>query len=247
MTSSANARRVCWALARECRPDDVLVVGVATPLAAAAAFVARELLTPDLTVIAGGAVDPPIVDIADFLTDARAIARAAPGVLGQGDLLDLVQRGAITLQFVSPAQVDAAGAVNTSRVRTGSGWRRLPGCLAIPDTAALVGRLVAYRVEGGDRFVVDRVDHVTGLGRDDPVRARWSLSGRGVVAVVTEAGRWDLDHRGGQAGGWTSLDVPPPEFDELLDRVLDPRGVIGLETQSDRAAARLALARSVVS
>lgn len=246
-TPSTLARQVCWALAKECRADDVLVVGVATPLAGAAAFLARTLLVPDLTIIIGGAVDPPLLDIATFLNEPAAASRAAPAFLGQRDLLDLMQRGSITLQFISPAQVDADGSVNTSRVRTASGWRLLSGCLAIPDTAVLVGRLVAYRVEGGDRFFVDRVDHVTGLGRAVEMRDSWALPGRGVVTVITEHGRRDLGPSGSLATGWASLDEPPADADDLLDRVIDAHGVIGLETRSGRESARLALARLAAS
>lgn len=234
-----RARAVCWALARECRDDDVLVVGVATPLAAAAAMLARELVAPDLTVIVGGAVDPPTMDVAVLLSDPPAVCSAAPAVLGQRDLLTLLHGGAMTLQFVSPAQVGADGAVNTSRVRTATGgWRPLPGCLALPDTTALVGRLVAYRVEGGPRFAVDHVDYVTGVGTDPAVRGRWALPGRGVVAVVTGDGR-----RSTGSAAWEPLESTPADADVLLDRVIDPHGVIELETRHGRHAARQRLAR----
>ena len=166
----------------------------------------------------------------------RRPARGAPTVLGQRDLLSLLQRGAFTLQFVSPAQVDDGGAINTSRVRTAEGWRRLPGCLALPDTAVLAGRLVAYRVEGGERFRVPQVDHVTGLGADEATRRRWGLAGRGVVAVVTEHGRRSID------GGETRpLDAVPPEVDALLDDELDPHGLLDLESRRGRASARAVL------
>jgi glutaconate CoA-transferase, subunit B len=238
------ARRVCWALAEECRDDDVAVVGVGTPLAGAAAFLARELLVPGLTIIVGGAVDPPLMDIAEVLVDPTSVTRSARGVLGQRELLPMLQRGTITLQFISPAQVDREGAVNTSRVRDGSGWRDLPGCLAIPDTTALVGRLVAYRLEGGERFMVGRVDHVTGLGRAPDLRARFGLSGRGVIAVVTEQGRLELDD---PRRRWRPLDDPSPEANELLDRVIDPHHVIELETKHGRQSARDTLARLATS
>jgi acyl CoA:acetate/3-ketoacid CoA transferase beta subunit len=243
MTQDA-VRRVCWALARECRDDDVAIVGVATPLAAAAVLLARRLLVPDLTVIIGGAVDPPDLDVAALLTDPPAVARRAPAVLGQQALLTLLQGGAFTLQFVSPAQVDGDGAINTSRVRVAGGWRRLPGCLALPDTAALVGRLVAYRVEGERRFVVERVDHVTGLGRARETRRRWGLLGRGVVAVITENGRRDL---GDPAPRARPLDAVPAEVADLLDREIDRHSLIELDSPAGRDAARARVAGLVTS
>ncbi len=235
-------RRVCWALARECRADDVVVVGVATPLAAAAAFVAREVLAPGLTIVLAGAVDPPTLDVAETIIDPCSPSRTAPATLGQLALLSLLQRGAFTLQFVSPAQVDPNGAVNISRVRSGDGWRRLPGCLALPDTTALVGRLVAYRVEGSDRFLVDRVDHVTGIGRSPDVRSERGLEGRGVIAVITGDGRREIVS-GGTWSRPTPLEEVPAEVDDLLDRVIDPHGVLGVETRSVRSAAQAVLSQ----
>jgi hypothetical protein len=45
------ADRMVWRMAKECRSDDVLVVGVGTPVATAAGMLARELLVPDVTVV----------------------------------------------------------------------------------------------------------------------------------------------------------------------------------------------------
>jgi acyl CoA:acetate/3-ketoacid CoA transferase beta subunit len=238
------AQRVCWALACECRNDDVLVVGVATPMATAAAMLARRLLAPDLTVIAGAAVDPPTIDVAATIVDPGSLTRSAPQVLGQRDLLLLIQRGAITLQFVSPAQVDPTGAINTSRVADGDRWRRLPGCLALPDTAVMIGRLVAYRIEGGDRFLVDAVDHVTGAGAGE---WRHDLPGSGVVAVITDEGRRPIEPA---RVGWapaTPLVAIPSEAAELLDREIDPHGVLAVETRRGRAEALATLERLVPS
>jgi acyl CoA:acetate/3-ketoacid CoA transferase beta subunit len=231
--------QVCWALARECRDDDVVVVGVATPLAAAAVFVARETVAPGLSIVLGGAVDPPLVDVAETLVDPTFVTRRSAVVLGQRELLGLLQRGAFTLQFVSPAQVDLDGSVNTSRVRLADGWRRLPGCLALPDTSTLVGRLVAYRIGDDTRFLVRRVDHVTGLGRAPDVRARYGLAGRGVVAAITSAGRFDV---GGP--GWVDPienEPAPDEVVELIERHIDPHRVLGLESPTGRSSARAAL------
>lgn len=231
---------VCWALARECRDDDVLVVGVATPLAAAAAFVARELVAPGMTIIVGGAVDPTLTDIATLMVDPHAASRSASITLGQRELLPLLHRGAITLQFVSPAQIDQTGALNTSRIRSDDGWRRLPGCLALPDTAVLVGRLIAYRVEGGERFMVERVDHVTGLGAEPDLRDRHGLSASGVVAVVTEHGRSAIGSDGIEPA--LALEPIPSDASALLRTTIDPHGVLGLESRSGRSAAQAALA-----
>lgn len=256
------ADQIAWSLARQCVAGDVVVVGVATPLAAAAALLARELLVPDLTLIVAASVDPAVHDVSLPLLDPGAVARRSVGTFGQAQVLDLLQRGGVTLQFVSPAQVDQAGRVNASRVRGTDGalgW--LPGGLALPDVSVLVGRLVAYRAEHSGRFLVPTVDFVTGAGSSDQrLRARYGLSGRGVVAAVTGRAvlRWDVEgvrlvstHGGTDAETTRALtgfpllapapvpmtEAPPAEARRLLDGVIDPRGMRRLEVRAERTAA----------
>jgi glutaconate CoA-transferase subunit B len=244
--------QIAWSLARCCRPGDVLVVGVATPLAAAAGQLARELLVPDLVLIEAAAVDVAAHDVATPMVRPEEIAAEAVGVYTQGEILDAIQRGRVTLQFVSPAQVDAAGNLNTSRVRAADGsTRRLPGGLAHADVACLVGRLVAYRASHEARFLPETVDFVTGA------------AGR-VATVVTSAAVLDWDgerfrlasrHDGVtadevRAGCGFALDVPdrvpvteppPPEALRLLREEIDPHGMRRLETREGRRGALLAL------
>lgn len=256
MTSTAD--QLVWTLARQCRPTDVVIVGVGTPLAAAAALLARELLHPAMTVLVGTTVEPALHDVAAPMRDAGALARHACGFLRQHEVLEAIQRGAVDLQFVSPAQVDGTAAINASRVRSADGsWRRLPGSLALPDTTLVVGRLVVYRAEHSRRFLVPRVDFVSGA--PGPARPP-GVRGRGPVAIVTDRALITLDgprprlasvHGGApvpdvvEACGF-ELDVPDPtprtepppaEAVELLDRVIDPSRMRELEVKDGRAAA----------
>ena len=240
------ADALTWSLARQCRPGDVLVVGVATPLAAAAGMLARELLTPDLTIIMAASVNPKTHDVAESLTDPAAAARYAPGTLTQAEILDAIQRGRVTLQFVSPAEVDAEGRINTNRV----GDRRLPGALALPDVAVLVGRLVAYRAGHSPRFLVPRVQYVT--GRAGGVRAivtdkaEIALEG-GPRLVALQPGATEQEARDGcgfeLAGTPIENEPLPDDARELLDRVIDPDEVRLLEIREGRAGALERLAR----
>jgi acyl CoA:acetate/3-ketoacid CoA transferase beta subunit len=240
--------QITWSLARCCGPGEVLVVGVATPLAAAAGQLARELLVPDLTLIEAAAVEVAPHDVATPMVRPEVVAGEAVGVYTQAEILDAIQRGRVTLQFISPAQVDAAGAINTSRVRAPDGTlRRLPGGLAHADIACLIGRLVAYRASHERRFLPERVDFVTGA------------AGR-VATIVTSAAvlewdgeRWRLAsvHEGASreevvANTGFALDVPgrvpvteppPPEALRLLREEIDPHGMRRLETREGRAAA----------
>jgi acyl CoA:acetate/3-ketoacid CoA transferase beta subunit len=233
-----------WSLARQCRPGDVLITGVGTPLAIAAGMLARELLVPDLTLIVAGAVDPATHDVALGMLDPAAVARHCSGTLRQVEILDCIERGTVTLQFVAPAQVDGRGRINTSKV----GSRLLPGPLALPDTSVLVGRLVAYRADHSPRFLAPSVDYVTGAG--------------GVAAVVTglaEIALGPATVTGLQPGasaeevvagcGFPLIADDPPVLEpvpadalRLLRDVIDPHGVRGLELRDGRAAALAALA-----
>jgi acyl CoA:acetate/3-ketoacid CoA transferase beta subunit len=245
-TPRAVADALTWSLARQCRPDDVLVVGVATPLAAAAGMLARELLTPDLTIIMAASVNPKTHDVAESLTDPAAAARRAAGTLTQAEILDAIQRGRVTLQFVSPAEVDAEGRVNTNRV----GDRRLPGALALPDVAVLVGRLVAYRAGHSPRFLVPRVQYVT--GRAGGVRAivtdkaEITLEG-GPRLTALQPGASEQEARDGCGfalkGDPIQNEPLPTEARELLDRLIDPHEVRLLEIRDGRAGALERLAR----
>jgi glutaconate CoA-transferase subunit B len=269
MRPLAVADRLVWRLASECRNDDVLIVGVATPIAAAAGLLARELLVPDLTVLVAASVQPPVHDIARPMLEADFVARHAVGSFGQADVLDLLHRGGVTLQFVSPAQVDRRGRLNSGEVRRPDGSAlRLPGPLALPDVACMVGRLVGYRAAHSRRVLVDEVDFVTGLGSADlRTRAAARLPGRGLLALITELAvlRFEpasasvrleslapgVDVAEVRAGCGFPLDVPrdpvveqppPAEALDLLDRVIDPHGVRGMEVPATRAAAQARLA-----
>lgn len=246
--SHTPEEQVTWCLAQQCRPGDVMVVGVATPIAAAAGQLARALLHPDIVFIEAAAVDVAQHDVATAMLRPEEIPASAVGVYSQAQILDAIQRGRITLQFVSPAQIDGRGALNTSRVRgSDGGLRRLPGGLATADIARLMGRLVVYRLGHERRFLAPQVDFVTGA------------PGR-VAAIVTSAAvlEWDGErfrlasvHEGSTvdevvAGCGFALDVPasvpvteapPPEALRLLREEIDPHGLCRLESREGRADA----------
>jgi acyl CoA:acetate/3-ketoacid CoA transferase beta subunit len=231
-------------------------------------MLARELLAPDLTVLVAASVQPTTHDIANPMLDADFVARHASGSLSHNDVLDLIHRGGITVQFVSPAQIDQRGRLNASEVPRPDGRRmRLPGPLALPDVAGLVGRLVGYRAGHTRRFLVPEVDYVTGIGSADVlVRRAAGLSGAGLVALVTDLALLRFRPATATVGvdsiapGVAIADVIagcgfPLEIDsdvrsdepmpadalELLERVIDPHGVRGMEVPATRVAARARL------
>ena len=178
----------------------------------------------------------------------EVIAAEAVGVYTQVEILDAIQRGRVSLQFISPAQVDGHGTINTSRVRAADGtMRRLPGGLAHADIACLIGRLVAYRAGNDRRFLPAEVDFVTGA------------AGR-IATIVTSAAVLDWDgerfalssvHAGvtreeAVAGCGFALDAPTRcrspsrrrrRRIRLLREEIDPHGMRRLETREGRAEA----------
>jgi glutaconate CoA-transferase subunit B len=244
----APEEQVAWCLARQCRPGEVLVVGVATPIAAIAGQLARELLVPDLLLLEGNVVGVAPHDVADGFVRPGEVSRAAVGVLSQGEVLDAIHRGRVTLQFVSPAQVDGRGALNTSRVRGENGaLRRLPGGLATADVSQLVGRLVAYRLGHSPRFLPAVADFVTGApGRvcavvTDKAVLEWAGGGFRLASVHEGATVDEVVAGCGFSlridGEVPTTEPPPPEALELIRRRIDPHGLRGLESRAGRAAA----------
>ena len=258
---------MAWTMALQAREDDVIVVGVATPLAVAAALLARELVAPGITVIAAATVDPALHDIGRAMVEPGMLDSMGVGTLAQTEILDQIQRGRITLQYISPAQVDGMGRLNTSRIAAGNGWRRLPGGLATGDIAVLMGRLVAYRASHRVRFLPERVDFVTGAGHEltEDDRTERKLPGSGVAAIITDEAvlEWREGgfvvasrHASGTAesiahGCGFALDIPAPlpvtaappaEALDLLRNRIDPHGIRRLEIHSMRPAAIAALA-----
>ena len=188
MTAQFQAStELCWQLAQQTKPNDVVIVGVGTPLASAAVLLSRLLLHPQITVLFGTAVMPQSFSLAQSIFNSHLVSSAAIGNYTQSDVLDLIARGGVTLQFVSPLQLDAQANFNASRIPSVSGeTRRLPGSLALADTNALVGRLVAYRIGHNSRFLTEKIAYETGLGSQRRNSGAIHSPGLGVVAAVTE-------------------------------------------------------------
>jgi glutaconate CoA-transferase subunit B len=257
------ADRMTWAMANEVVDGDIVVVGVATPMALCAALLGREL-RDDVTVIAAATVQPRGLDVSTMASDQARVATHGVGTLTQFEILDQIQRGRITLQFVSPLQVDRHGRLNTSRIKTSGGWRRFPGGLAHGDVAVLVGRLVAYRAEHSTRFLVDEVDFTTGSGSEHGAewRATRQLPGGGVRTIVTDqavlrpadGSDWRIVAAAGPpreliaTSGIPLVPDPdlerfsgPPPWAQALLAEIDPDGLRRLEVRAERQVALAAL------
>lgn len=234
-------------LAREIRDGDLVGVGLGTPLAVAAALLARATTAPEAHVLVGGAVDPD-ADLATCLAGPAALAGHTAGYVPHLDTMGMAEAQRMTLQFLRPAQVDGFGNLNTSRVGTGEDAVRLPGGLATADVPRLLPRLVVYLPRHRRRSLPSRVDVVTGPGGGwdaDAHRARGPVRlvtdvavvrfDPGAATLVSVHPGVDVDEvvaeTGFELGGIAAVRTTPTPSDELralLDR-LDPDGVRGKE------------------
>jgi glutaconate CoA-transferase subunit B len=171
------------ALANEIQDGEVVGVGLGTPLALAAALLARATTAPSVHILAGGVLDAR-VDLATYLGGAITAVGHTPGFVSHFESMDMAERQAMTLQFLRPAQVDGRGNLNTSRIGDRrSPQVRFPGGLATADVPTLLPRLVAYLPNHSVRNLPDRVSFRTGAG------GGWShdqVVARGIVTLVTD-------------------------------------------------------------
>lgn len=186
MTPEQASRRdaLVTAMAAEITNGDLVGVGLGTPLAVAAALLARASHAPDSHVLVGGAVDPD-VDLSGCLAGSSMIAGRTAGYVPHLDTMDMAERQSMTLQFIRPAQVDARGRTNVSALHRDDGTvLRLPGGLALADVPALLPRLVVFFPDHRARNLVAEVDRATGgtSWQRGPRRTR------GVVSIISGYG-----------------------------------------------------------
>jgi glutaconate CoA-transferase subunit B len=152
---------VTVALARRVGDDDVVGVGLGTPLALCACLVARRTSAPGAQVLVGGAVSPDAT-LAECLDND--FTGRTPGFVHHLDTLDMAERQAMTLQFLRPAEVGPDGSTNVSRIRAGDRLIRFPGSLALADVPNLMPRVVLYHTAHEPRALPASVGFRTGAG-----------------------------------------------------------------------------------
>jgi len=170
-------------------------VGIGLP--STAANLARRLHNPDLTLIyesgtIGAKPTVPPLSIGD-----GELAETADAVVSVPEIFNYwLQPGRIDVGFLSAAQLDRFGNINTTVV--GPDYRRpkvrLPGAGGAPEIAASCGEVFVV-VRHSLRTFVDRVDFVTSVGFGDGpgYRERLGLRGRGPVLVITDLGVLEPD------------------------------------------------------
>ncbi len=170
-------------------------VGIGLP--STAANLARRLHSPRLSLIyesgtIGAKPTTPPLSIGD-----GELATTADAVVSSAEIFNYwLQPGRIEVGFLSAAQLDKYGNINTTVI--GNDYIkpavRLPGAGGAPEIAASCQE-VFVMLRQSRRAFVDRVDFVTSVGHGDGpgYRARLGLRGRGPVLVITDLGLLEPD------------------------------------------------------
>jgi len=129
-------------IAREVRDDEMVGVGVNSPIPAAGVLLARRLHAPGVRIRLHG-----IKDGVPFI--------------GSKEFFDLAQRGRLDLFFLSGIEIDPFGRINLHQ----AGGRRFAGAFGSAVLYPLARRVILFRTEHSPRVFVPELEFVTAAGR----------------------------------------------------------------------------------
>lgn len=170
-------------------------VGIGLP--STAANLARRLHAPDLVLIyESGAIGAKPTRLPLSIGDGE-LGETADAVVSVPEVFNYwLQPGRIEVGFLSAAQLDRFGNLNTTVI--GRDYRRprvrLPGAGGAPEIAASCQEVILI-VQQSRRTFVDRIDFITSVGHGcgPGDRAALGLRGRGPVRVITDLGGLEPD------------------------------------------------------
>ncbi|MER8759784.1 CoA-transferase subunit beta [Mesorhizobium sp. M0976] len=249
------------AAARALKNDNVCFVGIGAP--SAACNVARLTHAPDLTLIyesgtIGTAPDVLPLSIGDGeLCDTAVTTVSVPEMFRYW-----LQGGRITVGFLSAAQLDRFGNINTTVIGDyNSPKTRLPGGGGAPEIASSCGE-VFITMKQSLRGMVEKIDFFTSFGHGDGGDAREKLGiiTKGPTLLVTDLAVWKPDpqtkeftvvslHRGvtrdqvqatcgWQAAFADTLEETPPPTERELTTLRDLKARTEAAHRGENAAAR---------
>ena len=178
--------------------DSVCSVGSVSPLATVAYLLAKRTHAPELVLMTanGGLIDVADRPMAMILAESLDFQTAVLHCGGDESYRWYYQRGRVTHEVVSAAQIDRWGATNNIEVTSPSGRRiRLPGQGGMADVANLHRHFMLYLPRHSPLSLVERVDYVSaarGLLRDDERHQAGYQPGD--VHLITNLAVFRLDH-----------------------------------------------------
>ncbi|MFQ5896584.1 MAG: CoA-transferase subunit beta, partial [Nitrospinota bacterium] len=179
--------------ARELRDGELAFIGGGLPVASA--MLAQRTGAPNLVIICEtGPIGPEILPSPGCISDPKLWHRASRhGTLREA--LAFLQQGRVDVGFLTGAQVDRYGNLNSTVLAPGTPQEvRFAGSGGANDIASLARRTLIILRHERRRFP-ERVDYVTSPGfLDGPgARARADLPGKGPSRVITDLGVMDFD------------------------------------------------------
>ena len=204
------------AASRALRDGQVCFVGIGLP--STAANLARRLHAPNLVLIyESGTLDSRPEQLPLSIGDG-VLATSALTVISVPEVFNYwLQPGRIDVGFLSGAQIDHFGNINTTVIgEYDEPLVRLPGSGGAPEIAASCREVIVVMRQRARAFV-EQVDFVTsvGYGTGPNDRAVLGLRGRGPTRVITDLGVLE----------------PDPETRELVLTALHP----GVSVEQARA------------
>jgi glutaconate CoA-transferase, subunit B len=170
-------------------------VGIGLP--STAANLARRTVAPGLCLIYESGTIGAKPRVLPLSIGDGELAQTADAVVSVPEVFNYwLQPGRIDVGFLSAAQLDRFGNINTTVI--GPDYRhpdvRLPGAGGAPEIAASCREVIVV-VRHKARTLVERVDFVTSVGFGDGPghRERLGLRGRGPVLVITDLGVLEPD------------------------------------------------------
>jgi len=182
-------------MAREVRNDDVMIVGVATPMVWAAFTLAKVTHAPDAIYhyIMGNTfvMEPRQVSLLYLEMNTARAYRLQDSV--ECTLESLPSDKLTTIEFFRPAQIDRYG--NTNNICIGD-WDkpkiRLPGAAGILDFSMFYARgSFLYTPRHDTRTFVEKLDFISGVGFPDGKPS--ICGGSGPQCVITNLAYLDFD------------------------------------------------------
>lgn len=219
-------------------PDSGLVLFGADSVYPMVTLFAARAMGKDLTIISAvNSVDPEPILLPESSMAPESGFRGTY-VIPMEEAYDLIGRGDIDHLFVSAAQIDRKGALNSSVIgdTAEEGWKRMGGGGGIGMILRTVGRVDAWVRVHEKRVFPERVDFVTGVGNLRSVitpNAVFGNSERG-LQVTSLARNSDLNDIRSRTAFSVEFEgdpdnVPrftPPTHEEMQAiRSVDPNGV----------------------
>ncbi|MCC6314156.1 MAG: CoA-transferase [Thermomicrobiales bacterium] len=184
-------------IARTIDNASICSVGSVSPLATVAYLLAKRTHAPDLLLMTsnGGLIDVAPRPMVMTLAEPLDFQTAALHCGGDESYHWWYQRGRVTHEVVSAAQIDRWGATNNIQVTSPSGRTiRLPGQGGMADVANMHRHFLLYLPRQSPLSLVERVSYVSAArGLLDPAARTAAGYQPGDVRLITNLGAFELN------------------------------------------------------